>query len=167
MIVPINIPCDSLTPHWFLRFRLPVKSGKNKKPLYQNILRRDFYTSFSTYFLSMAGSYHYLNLREVLCQSEMFIFDKTTIVFNRIWKRFRVKKIKEQLSRTLFFTGFEIPALFSAAKLQGKKGGIFKFRKNRVLESFSNIFFTVFSIDSSPFLCWCVFAKCFCDIWIW
>ena len=41
----------------------------------------------------------------------------------------RAKNILEQLSRTWFFTAFEIRALFSAATEQGKKGGIFKLRK--------------------------------------
>ena len=34
----------------------------------------------------------------------------------------RVKKILEQLSRTRFFTGFDISGLFSAATKQGRKG---------------------------------------------
>ena len=56
----------------------------------------------------------------------------------------RVKKILEQLSRARFFTGFEIRAFFSAATKQGRKGREFQIPvKNRVLESFSNIFFTL------------------------
>ena len=53
----------------------------------------------------------------------------------------RGKKILEQLSRTSFFTRFENPALFFPATWQRKKGR--EFKKNRVLEIYSNIFFTL------------------------
>ena len=50
----------------------------------------------------------------------------------------------EQLSRTRFFTGFEKPALFSLGYVAAEKSaGISNPVKNRVLESFSNIFFTL------------------------
>ena len=41
----------------------------------------------------------------------------------------RVKKILEKLSRTRFFTGFEIRALFFSATQQRRKGANFKSRK--------------------------------------
>ena len=42
------------------------------------------------------------------------------------------EKKLEQLSRTRVFTGFDIPALFSAAMQRGRKGGNVESRKNRV-----------------------------------
>ena len=56
-----------------------------------------------------------------------------------VFIRARVKKILEQLSRTRFFTGFEIRALLAGKK----RARISDPGKNRVLESFSNIFFTL------------------------
>jgi len=52
----------------------------------------------------------------------------------------RVRNILEQLSRTQFFTGYEIPALFPLLHSMEEKSGIFKPRKNRVLESCSTYF---------------------------
>ena len=60
------------------------------------------------------------------------------------WSLFiRGKNILEQLSRTGFFTGFENRAFFLLLRSTGEKGANFKSRKNRVLESYSNFFFTL------------------------
>ena len=58
----------------------------------------------------------------------------------------RVKKILEQLSRTPFFTGFEITALFHCYIAWKKRAGFSNPVKNRVLESCSNIFFPLETI---------------------
>ena len=52
-----------------------------------------------------------------------------------------MKKVLEQLSRPRFFPGIEISRSFLRAKQVGKRAGNLKSRKNRSLESCSNIFF--------------------------
>ena len=57
----------------------------------------------------------------------------------------RGKTILVWISRTRFFTGFEVPALFSSllSRESNKRARTSKSVKNRVLESYSNIFFTL------------------------
>ena len=57
--------------------------------------------------------------------------------------QFRGKNILEQLSRTRFLRFLKIPPFSSLLRSSGEKGANFKSCKNRVLESYSNIFFTL------------------------
>ena len=72
-------------------------------------------------------------------RSQYSFFKKVTLCRLVIFSS--VKKVLEQLLRTRLFTEFEIPGpLFRCYIAGGKRAGFSNPVKNRVLESFSNIF---------------------------
>ena len=72
---------------------------------------------------------------------------------------FQDKRIWEQLSRTLCFTGFEFPALFPVATSREEKGVIFESRKK--------IVFLKVIISSDLYLCFLLGLDHICyDTWI-